>query len=167
MKCSPLIKEKEELELSPLVFGDKRASTEEVEFQRPIVPGRGTPDGECGLSKSSFDATLTLSRNTCTVPLSLEQASHCTFGDNAMLCISALSSPLLTYSISLTFVNSNIFFLKRGFDYKCSQHHSSILGTPCTTTDTNRYSYQFGSIYLLNLSFDECLFLFTAIAHNT
>lgn len=49
---------------------------------------------ECNLLVPG-DPESTLRPKTCTVPLSLEAASHCAFEENAKLYISALSAPLL------------------------------------------------------------------------
>lgn len=55
--------------------------------------------------EASPPAAITRRLNTWTVPLSLETASHCAFGEKEMLYISALSSPLRTYNfVNLTWV---------------------------------------------------------------
>ena len=86
------MKDNDELGLAP-VFGEIKGSKEDEEFWW----NSAGPWKAFGWVKLSSPDTLTLKLNTWTVPLSLDAANHWTFGDKAILLISALSTPLLTY----------------------------------------------------------------------
>jgi len=88
----PLMKENAEFGLAP-VFGEINGSKEVEEFWW----NSEGPWATFGWFKLSSPDTLTLNLNTWTVPLSLDAANHWTFGEKAILLISALSAPLLTY----------------------------------------------------------------------
>lgn len=95
----PLMKDNDELGLAP-VFGEIKGSKAVEEFWWSST-GPWTAVGRITLSSPN---TLTLKLNIWTVPLSLDAANHWTLGDRAILLISALSTPLLTYTIEKSII---------------------------------------------------------------
>lgn len=88
----PLMKDNDELGLA-LVLGEIRASREVEEF----CWNSANPWAAFDWADESSPTTLTLRLNIWTVPLSLDTANHWTFGERAILYISALFPPLRTY----------------------------------------------------------------------
>lgn len=75
------------------VLGEIRASREVEEF----CWNSANPWAAFDWADESSPTTLTLRLNIWTVPLSLDTANHWTFGERAILYISALFPPLRTY----------------------------------------------------------------------